>query len=69
MAKAKSKYPYVTHVGLILDVQPEGEEWVVTITGDRVKELGKTKDTAAALAIADPIYEHYEQRRKDEVTT
>ncbi len=66
------RYPYVTHTTppLVLDVQPEGEgeniEWVVTLSGDRIKEQARTRTEADALVVADGIWAHYEQRRKDE---
>ncbi len=60
------RYPYTTHTvpPLVLDVQMEGEEWVVTLAGDRIKEQARTRSEADALVVADGIWEHYEERKR-----
>ncbi len=58
-----SKFPYTTHVGLILDVEQDGEEWVCTIHGDHIKEL-KRGNEATVRAEAEKWYAHFEQRKE-----
>ncbi len=63
-----TRYPYTTHTKppLVLDVQQDGEEWVVTLAGDRIKEQARTRTKAAALVAANEIWEHYEERKRAE---
>lgn len=66
MPKEKPRYPYTTHTGLVLDVTPDGDNWVVTLKGDNIKELAECKSKAEAEREADKVREHYEQRCEDE---
>lgn len=57
---------FKTHVGLVIDLVQEDEEYVVTITGDRTKELLRTRDESAAQAEYAHWVSHYEERAKTE---
>ena len=63
MASKKKFAPFQTHVGLLLYLQEDGDEFVVTLVGDNIKELLRTPDKAAAMKYAESIKLHYEERR------
>lgn len=65
MAKKESKFPYTTHVGLVLDVDRDGDDWLCTITGDRTKEL-KRGSMGVVMAEAQRWWAHYEERKVKE---
>ena len=56
---------YDTHTGLALRRFPEGEDWFVTLTGDRTKQLFKGSEEGS-LAVFEDVRSHYEERRKEE---
>lgn len=64
MAKsAKPDFPYTTFTGLVLDVsEDEAGQWVVTLTGDRQKEVARG-DKAFCYQVAENEKAHYEARR------
>lgn len=63
MAKAKT---FKTHTGLLIyQVQDEGEH-VVSIVGDREKELLRTPVKSAATKYFNGLVKHYEERAKAE---
>lgn len=47
---------------LVLDVNKDEDQYVVTLTGDRVKELMRSKDEKAAKAYFNEVKKHYEER-------
>ncbi len=57
---------FKTHTGLVIDLTQEDEEYLVTITGDRTKELLRTRAKDEAKRVYDHWVEHYKQRAKDE---
>ena len=69
---ARKDFPYVTHLGLVLNVEQEDEEyeedWVVTLTGDRTKILARS-DKTFCYEVAEREMAHYKQRALDEAVT
>ena len=63
MAKAVC---YQTHTGLLIALEKEDGEYVVTITGNRVKELLRTPLRGAARKFYGSLVKDYEARAKDE---
>ncbi len=61
--KAKA---FKTHTGLLIYQTQEDEEFVVSIVGDRQKELLRTPSRAAATKYYDSLKKHYEERAKTE---
>ncbi len=59
---AEPKFPYLTHTGLTLDVEQDGETWVCTIQGDHIKEL-KRGNEATVRAEAEKWHAHFGQRK------
>lgn len=59
-------YKTKTTPALVLDVNKDGDSYVVTLTGDRTKELLRTPVRRAARTYYDNLVKHYEQRAKDE---
>lgn len=39
-----AELPYTTFTGLVIDVLPDNGEFILTIAGDQVKELGRGKE-------------------------
>lgn len=56
--------PFETHTGLLIHVDEDEGEFVVGITGDRVKELLRTPDEASAIKEAEGLKAHYVEREK-----
>ena len=57
---------YKTHTGLLIALEKDEDEHVVTITGDRVKELLRTPVRKAAKAYYDGLVKDYEARKAAE---
>lgn len=57
---------FKTHTGLLIALEKQDDEHVVTITGDKVKELLRTPVRAAAKKYYDSLVENYETREKAE---
>lgn len=57
---------YKTFNGLLIALEQEDDEHVVTITGTSVKELLKTPVRKAARKYYDDLVKHYEERKAAE---
>lgn len=58
--------PFKTHVGLTINPpHKDGDDFVVTIEGDRVKEIERGS-LAKATATFNKWVEHYQKRKKEE---
>ena len=57
---------FKTHTGLLIALEKDENEHVVTLTGTQVKELLRTPVRSAAKKYYDGLVKHYEQRAKDE---
>lgn len=60
-----AKFPYTTHTGLTLSIKFEDGEYVLRLTGDRVKEI-KRGNFGEVMAEANKQVEHYETRKTEE---
>ncbi len=60
MARAKT---YQTHTGLLISQVQDEEMYVVSIVGDREKELLRTPVRAAATKYFNGLKAHYEERK------
>ena len=52
---------YQTHTGLLIALQDEEEEFVVSITGGLIKELLRTPDKKAATTYFKSLVKSYEE--------
>jgi len=57
---------FKTHTGLLIALEKEDGDNVVTLTGTQVKELLRTPVRKAARKYYDGLVKHYEQRARDE---
>ena len=60
MARAKT---YQTHTGLLIAQTQDEDMHIVSITGDREKELLRTPDQKAATKYFNGLKAHYEERK------
>lgn len=60
-----AKFPFKTHTGLVLDVDKDGDEYVLTLQGTNIKEL-KRGSFGEVMAEAQKVAKHYEERKAAE---